>query len=143
MIKPVSIWQILIMSFLFGSAWGCYTHLPNMPKHVFIDNIEAIYEGSFNASLLEDNSHLHAIVKSLKTVAIKNVFSNKEVEQLELQGYKITSSILNEYQRVLDLDADDFHAALNGEHSFAIESRLINRISKKVCCGIPRDHSAA
>ncbi len=38
---------------------------------------------------------------------------------------------MNEYQRVLDLHADEFNAALNGEHDFAIESRLINRISKK------------
>ncbi|MCF2827219.1 MULTISPECIES: dGTPase [unclassified Pseudoalteromonas] len=110
---------------------GLLHPLAEHAKARFIDNIGAIYEGSFNASLLEDNSHLHAIVKSLKTVAANKVFSNKEVEQLELQGYKITSSILNEYQRVLDLDADEFNAALSGDHGFAIESRLINRISKK------------
>ncbi|MEI5637670.1 MULTISPECIES: dGTPase [unclassified Pseudoalteromonas] len=100
-------------------------------KDRFITNLEAVYDGSFNGALLEDKSHLHAIAKALKVVAAKRVFSDKEVEQLELQGYKITSGILNEYQRVLDLDESAFQAALAGDNGFAVESRLLNRISKK------------
>lgn len=97
----------------------------------FLNNFEAIFNGSFNESLLEDKSHLHAVAESLKVVARKHVFSNPEVEQLELQGYKITSGILDEYKRVLDLSSKDFKLALEKPKSLPIESRLLNRISPK------------
>ncbi|KZN43774.1 dGTPase [Pseudoalteromonas luteoviolacea] len=98
----------------------------------FIDNIESIYHGSFNAALLEDNSYQHAVTKALKQVAIKHVFCHKEVEELELQGYKITSGILNEYQRLLDLKEEQFrHLLQNGRH-YPIEVRLLKRISGQI-----------
>ena len=97
----------------------------------FIDNLPTVFDGSFNQSLLEDNSHLHAVAESLKVVARKHVFSDQEVEQLELQGYKITSGILDEYKRVLDLTPEDFKSALENPKSHPIESRLLNRISPK------------
>lgn len=103
-------------------------------KHVtnrFVDNLEVIYEGSFNQALLEDKSYQHAITKALKNVAIKHVFCHAEVEKLELQGYKITSGILNEYKRLLDLTAEDFTQVINMGHGYPVETRLLNRISRK------------
>lgn len=97
----------------------------------FLNNLEPIFNGSFNQSLLEDKSHLHAVAESLKVVARKHVFSAQEVEQLELQGYKITSGILDEYKRVLDLTPEDFKSTLENPKSHPIESRLLNRISPK------------
>ncbi|KZN69218.1 dGTPase [Pseudoalteromonas luteoviolacea] len=95
----------------------------------FIDNIDAIYHGRFNAALLEDNSYLHAVTKALKQVAIKHVFCHKEVEELELQGYKITAGILNEYQRLLDLKQAQFSDLLQNGRHYPIEVRLLKRIS--------------
>ncbi|MBQ4810793.1 dGTPase [Pseudoalteromonas luteoviolacea] len=94
----------------------------------FIDNIEAIYHGSFNAALLEDNSYQHAITNALKQVALKHVFCHGEVEELELQGYKITSGILNEYQRLLDLPEEQFKYILSFSRHYPIEVRLLKRI---------------
>ncbi|WP_105169759.1 dGTPase [Pseudoalteromonas sp. T1lg23B] len=97
----------------------------------FVDNLQCIYDGSFNSALLEDKSYQFAITKALKNVAFKHVFCHKEVEQLELQGYKITSGILSEYQRLLDLSADQFAQVVNKRNGLPVESRLLNRISGK------------
>ncbi|CAM4205042.1 dGTPase [Pseudoalteromonas byunsanensis] len=97
----------------------------------FVDNIQSIYNGSFNSALLEDDSYQFAITKALKNVAFKHVFCHKEVEQLELQGYKITSGILSEYQRLLDLNAEQFAQVANKHKGLPVESRLLNRISGK------------
>ncbi len=97
----------------------------------FIANLDAVFEGSLNQALLEDGGYQNAITTTLKRVALKHVFSHSEVEKLELQGYKIISTILNEYQRLLDLSYDEFQMVLNGEFGFAVESRLLNLISDK------------
>ncbi|MBQ4852813.1 dGTPase [Pseudoalteromonas sp. MMG012] len=97
----------------------------------FVDNLDAIYHGHFNEALLEDNGYQHCVTQALKNVALKHVFSHKEVEQLELQGYKITSGILNEYQRVLDLSSTQFTDLLENGRAYPVEKRLVKRISKK------------
>ncbi|MCF2856145.1 dGTPase [Pseudoalteromonas sp. SMS1] len=95
----------------------------------FIDNLEDIYHGHFNEALLEDKSEKHAITKALKQVALNHVFCHYEVEQLELQGYKITSGILDEYTRLLNLTATQFNQVLEHSHDYPIEVRLLKRIS--------------
>ena len=60
----------------------------------FIDNIESVYNGSFNGALLEDKSHEHALSAAFKMVALKYAFCDKEVENRELQGYKIITRII-------------------------------------------------
>lgn len=97
----------------------------------FIDNIEGVFNGDFNQALLEDKSHLHAITQTLKNVALKYVFSHKEVERLELQGYRIISGLLDCYQPLLTLGREAFNAALTGAKGYLIESRLINKLSNK------------
>lgn len=94
----------------------------------FIDNLEEIFEGSFNQALLEDSSHQHAITRSLKQVALKHVFCHPEVEELELQGYKITSGILNEYRRLLDVSESAFKRIIEHSHDYPVEVRLLKRI---------------
>lgn len=110
---------------------GLIHPLVNHASTRFVDNLEEIYNGSFNQSLLEDGGYQHAITKSLKNVACKYVFCHPEVEKLELQGYKITSGILNEYQRLLDLSAENFNKIINKEKVLPVETRLLNRISDK------------
>ncbi|MFT7110441.1 MULTISPECIES: dGTPase [unclassified Pseudoalteromonas] len=110
---------------------GLIHPLVNHASTRFVDNLNEIYNGSFNQSLLEDGGYQHAITKSLKNVAFKHVFCHPEVEKLELQGYKITSGILNEYQRLLDLKAESFRKIINKEKILPVETRLLNRISDK------------
>lgn len=105
--------------------------LVNHAAKRFIEHIEPIYHGDFNQALLEDNSHLHAVTKTLKQVALKHVFSHKEVEKLELQGYRIINGLLDCYKPLLQLNSDDFKRALNGDSRLLIESRLVKKLSKK------------
>ena len=101
-------------------------------KERFISNIADISEGSFNQALLEDNSVEHALSATLKNVAFKHAFCHKEVETLELQGYKIISSLLDNFSCLLELSAEDFLSICQSPSKYhPIESRLVKRIGKK------------
>ena len=67
----------------------------------FIDNLPQIYEGSFNHALLEDASSFSQLLGVYKNVAVKHVFSHPDVEQLELQGYRVITGLLEIYQPLL------------------------------------------
>ncbi|ETT00105.1 dGTPase [Providencia sp. PROV188] len=99
----------------------------------FIQNLPEIYHGSFNSALLEDKSQEHRLLKALKTVAFKHVFNHHEVEELELQGYRIISGLLDVYSPLLMMDREDFAAlvAQNYHKHFFIETRLFHKLSNK------------
>lgn len=116
----------------------------------FIEHIDAIYHGTFNRALLEDNSQYHAITKTLKEVAVKHVFSHREVELLELQGYRIIAGLLDVYKPLLLLSDTAFRQLLNEQtRAFPMESRLLHKLSKKHLAAyqlatdsLPQDESA-
>lgn len=74
----------------------------------FIDNLPAIFAGTFNHALLEDASECSDLLKLYKNVAVKHVFSHPDVEQLELQGYRVISGLLEIYRPLLSLSLSDF-----------------------------------
>lgn len=101
-------------------------------KERFLDNIDAVLDGSFNHALLEDNSVEHALSHTLKKVALKYAFCHKEVETLELQGYKIMTSLLDTFSCLLKIRASEFRdICQHANMRLPIESRLIKRIGKK------------
>ena len=61
----------------------------------FIDNLPAVFAGTYNQALLEDKSEEHRLLKTLKRVAFKYVFTHHEVEELELQGFRIINGLLD------------------------------------------------
>lgn len=99
----------------------------------FIQNLPEIYHGRFNSALLEDKSPEHRLLKVLKTVAFKHVFNHHEVEELELQGYRIISGLLDVYSPLLMMDRAEFSSLV--EHDFHkhffIETRLFHKLSNK------------
>lgn len=98
----------------------------------FINEIEAVYEGRLNRALLEDGSPFHAVIKTLKNVALRHVFSSPEVETLELQGYRILTGLLNHYSPLLTLSKNEFEQLLNGDaKGMLVQSRLLNRLPNK------------
>lgn len=98
----------------------------------FIQNIEEIYHGSFNHALLEDKSHEHAIALSLKNVAFKYIFNDKEVEARELQGYKIIFGLLDCYKSLLELGRIQFTEVIeNDKNAPLLEKRLFKKLSGK------------
>ncbi|MFL4399710.1 dGTPase [Citrobacter portucalensis] len=99
----------------------------------FIDNLPQIYEGSFNHALLEDASSFSQLLGVYKNVAVKHVFSHPDVEQLELQGYRVISGLLEIYQPLLKLSQSDFSELVDNERvkRFPIESRLFQKLSTR------------
>lgn len=98
----------------------------------FISNIDEIYRGSFNEALLEDNSTAHAISQTLKQVAFKYVFCDKEVESRELQGYKIISGLLDVYKPLLSLNKTDFNNVKQQDKSARLlDKRLFKKLPNK------------
>ena len=99
----------------------------------FIDNLPQIYEGSFNHALLEDASSFSQLLGVYKNVAVKHVFSHPDVEQLELQGYRVISGLLEIYQPLLKMSQSDFTELVDNERvkRFPIESRLFQKLSTR------------
>ncbi|ENG2553328.1 dGTPase [Citrobacter farmeri] len=99
----------------------------------FIDNLEQIFEGRFNQALLEDGSSFSRLLKIYKNVAMKHVFSHPDVEQLELQGYRVISGLLDIYRPLLSLPLMDFSELVEKERlqRFPIESRLFQKLSTR------------
>lgn len=98
----------------------------------FLANLNEVYHGSLNRALLENNSLFHNMIQCFKSVAIEHIFSSAEVENKELQGYRIISGLLDVYQPLLKNTTEEFQKMANG-HSRGglIESRLFKRLPKK------------
>ncbi len=98
----------------------------------FVDNIEAVYHGTLNRALLEDDSPCHAVIETFKTVAARSIFSVPEVETLELQGYTIINGLLDHYRPLLTLPMADFDRLCNGDRKgLLVEALLFKRLPNK------------
>jgi dGTPase len=101
---------------------------------IYLQNHEAIFEGSFNCALLDydTQSKYYKAVKILEKLSAKYIYQHREVQTLELQGYTIINGLLNIYKPLLELGAKDFVALLRDEKiECFIAMRLIRRISSK------------
>ncbi|WP_337880091.1 dGTPase [Rheinheimera sp.] len=99
----------------------------------FTTNIEQVFHGSFNRALLEDESQYHAVTETFKSVAREFVFNAREVELLEIQGFKIIGGLLDTYLPILRLSKDDFSRVLAGKANkdLPLENRLAGRLPGK------------
>lgn len=101
----------------------------------FIENIEAIYHGSFNHALLEDHDAEYKLLNIFKKVGFEHIFNHETVENVELQGYRIITGLLDIYSPLLAMPTDDFIKLVkNGNHKkYPIEIRLYHKLSAKHC----------
>ena len=99
----------------------------------FIDNLPLIFSGEFNHALLEDDSSFSQLLELYKHVAMRHVFSHPDVEQLELQGYRVISGLLEIYYPLLQLSVDEFSELVEKERvrRIPIESRLYQKLSTR------------
>jgi dGTP triphosphohydrolase len=76
--------------------------------------------------LLEDDSSFSQLLELYKNVAMRHVFSHPDVEQLELQGYRVISGLLEIYRPLLQLSVNEFSELVEQERvrRLPIESRL-------------------
>ena len=99
----------------------------------FVDNLPAIFEGNFNHALLEDDGDEGRLLNLFKTVARQQVFNHPEVEQLELQGYRVIKGLLEIYQSLMLLDYEQFTSLMKDDFlaKHPIETRLFHKLSGK------------
>ncbi|MBS0877483.1 MULTISPECIES: dGTPase [unclassified Tatumella] len=99
----------------------------------FLDNLPAIFTGNFNHALLENGGDEERLLATFKQVARKYVFNHSEVEQLELQGYRVIRGLLDTYKPMMQLSADDFTCLMETDElaGHPIETRLFHRLSDK------------
>lgn len=101
----------------------------------FIDNIEPIYCGDFDQALLEDGSPYNQLLEIFKFVAVNQVFNHPDVEQLELQGYRVISGLLDIYSPLLSMPVKEFQRLVKDENlpGWPIETRLYHKLSTRYC----------
>ena len=111
------------------------THaLVNHVSEVYLDNHEEIFNGTFNYALLEydKESKYTKAIEVLQNISIKHIYNNKDIQTLELKGYKILNSLLDSYTPLLRLDIKDFQKLVNDERvDCYMSQRLIRRLSPK------------
>ncbi len=101
----------------------------------FTDNLPAIFDGYFNAGLLDDGGEEGRLLGLLKSIARLYVFCDSEVEQVELQGYRVIRGLLDAYQPMLALNGSEFEQLAREGQSQAnpIVTRLYHRLPPKHC----------
>ncbi|MBT0726236.1 dGTPase [Rosenbergiella australiborealis] len=101
----------------------------------FIDHLPDIFAGTFNHALLEDQGESGRLLAMFKKVARKYVFRHSEVEQLELQGYRVIRGLLDIYRPMMLLSYEHFNRLITDDElpGYPIETRLFHRLSDKHC----------
>ena len=92
-----------------------------------------ILAGQFASPLLADQHPAVETLSLLRRLAREQIFTRREVEALELEGYAALWGVLERYARLLALPRLDFSELLAGRglgrHPF--ESRLCHRLSRR------------
>jgi dGTPase len=108
-------------------------HLIDHASQQFIDYLPQVYAGSLNQALLEDGSVAHQIVQTFKQVGFRHVFNHQEVQNLELQGHRIITGLLDIYHRLLCLPAVQFSQLTQGQSDgMSYAALLLNRVDNKI-----------
>ncbi|MCC5453138.1 dGTPase [Rheinheimera sp. UJ51] len=107
--------------------------LANYAAERFVSNHQAIFDGTFDMPLLGGNDSYDLAAKTLKDVAVSKVFSDKEVERLELKGFSVIKGLLLIYTPLLKLSFVEFKslATSNFLKTHPIETRLFRDLSRK------------
>lgn len=111
-------------------------------SQVFVDNHESIFEGNFNSALLEydKDSEYFKAVEILQDISMKFIYQNKEVQSLELKGYRIINTLLDIYKPLLELSSEDFLKLTKDKKiNCFISMRLVKRLSSKQIVAYRKD----
>lgn len=68
---------------------------------IFIENEEAILKGEFSQSLLE-KSRFKAQINDIIKISVEKIYKSPDVVDKEIAGYKILTTMLNEYTTALE-----------------------------------------
>lgn len=120
--------------FLTLTRASLISHLVRYVSKVYIDNHKAVFEGTFNKALLDDDktNKYSLAIEVLQNISVKHIYNNKEKQALELKGHAILHGLLHCYKPLLELSSEDFeNLALKKQIDCFVSARLINRLSAK------------
>ena len=98
----------------------------------YFNNHIEVYTG--NASeLISDDCSMGKVLKTIKQVSRRVLYTSIEAESIELTGYAVITGILKKYERLLKLPYETFVKISQGENvkNADVERRLFNRIGKR------------
>ncbi|AMO55726.1 hypothetical protein GZ77_08685 [Endozoicomonas montiporae] len=98
----------------------------------YISRHNEVFDGSLDEPLIEGGSNQHMALETLKTVAVRHVFTSMEKETPELRGYSALIGLLDTFKPLLTLPPDEFQRiVVRDDHQHFIEQRLYHRLSRK------------
>lgn len=110
-----------------------FEDLVNYAAEHYLKKHAEVFNGTLDGPLIDGNSNQHLALDTLKTVAIRHVFSSQEKEAPELRGYAALMGLLEIYRPILELPRREFANLenLDEEDKHFIEYRLNRRLSQK------------
>lgn len=98
----------------------------------YLQKHQAIFDGTLDEPLIDGQSDQHLALQTLKTVAIRYVFTSMEKETPELRGYSALMGLMDIFQPLLELSREEFASLTEKDSSrHFIEQRLYHRLSGK------------
>lgn len=100
----------------------------------YINNHEAIFSGTAK-QLINDNG-MGRILKTIKIVSRRLLYSSPEAENIELTGYAVITGLLNSFGKLLSLSSDEFCSLvrderIESEKNLEVEKRLYHHIGDR------------
>lgn len=101
----------------------------------FVENLDTFLNGE--ASPISKSIEAGKYLKCLNDFAKKYIYTSLEVERIELSGFHVVTSLLNQFGKLLALERTDFQSFVEGGENHKrgeldFEWRLFNRLSKRM-----------
>ena len=98
----------------------------------FVNNHKRFYDGIV-PGLIEEDTSAGKLLKTIKTVSRKKLYTSIQAESIELTGFAVITGILQSYEKMLLLSYKEFSALVNHQKvdNVEVERRLFNRIGTR------------
>ncbi|MGE4287131.1 MAG: deoxyguanosinetriphosphate triphosphohydrolase [Salinivirgaceae bacterium] len=88
-------------------------HLVNTTAQIFLENESTILRGKFSGSLVDYlNGTEKQAMKACKEVAWKKIYNHRSVIEIEITGYNVINTLLEEFTRAMFHNSDDYSKKL-------------------------------
>lgn len=101
----------------------------------FVENLDKFLDGE--APPISKSIEAGEYLECLNEFAKKYIYTSLEVERIELSGFHVVTSLLNQFGKLLALERTDFQSFVEGGENHKrgeldFEWRLFNRLSKRM-----------
>lgn len=97
----------------------------------FNQSIGKILDGD-DVKLIDKNSEIKLTLNNVAQITIENVYRHHEVEEIELAGYSVITGLLDHFEKLLDLDFDQFNSLIENKDiknkGLDVHARLFRRL---------------